>query len=980
MFTLQILDRGQTLLYPLPADAVVLGADDDADFRLHERGVEPRHVRLEPTPDGVRLIALAAVRVNGSPVEECDLQLGDRIEIGDAVIVVGRSVARPAEPDDVLETPRVRVARRAAPKRSRMPLVLLVAAVVLAGLVAFLNSGDEGEVAGEFAAIAIARDKGQLERARRQIARCRADWQGATDDRLERLDAEAAKVDAIEQFALRLEERVLEPGSGSYASWVTELRRLEAAGEKHERIAAHLVRSSLREILERRAALPAPAAMDDPAAANAAPDEQASGADAPAAQPEVDGDAPPPQPPQTPASVIADADRLAGQGLFAQAVALLESQLGEVGDATGVAELQQRLASMRGEALTAMDELIAEAEQQAEAGRYRDAITALSLVQHRFPGGPEFARLAATRRTIEQAAAAAAAAEPRSGAAGVAGRPSPAEPASKPGNGAAEPAADAPGIALSSLRAQLDEIRSKETAGAFAAAAALLREAAEMARGRDPEYAARLERRAAEADRRAAFHDVVAAALAAGQRPTVTLHAGRDVVLESVAGARLVAGGEQLAWSDLSAAGLSALAEQVGASGEAAVGAATMIYAAGDDALAERVLAAVLRADEGMKAVVDRALASGRGEVYDDRGYVLGKDGFVSMRALDVQRAAKKIASRIDGVFRKKDRSARSRFVDELLADGPDALEAVAIAFEQDLDKQIAKLEESQLRKQLDRLATQREVLDKARAHAKELIYDEVRYFYPYKPPAVSSDRYAEYLREQAEVDRRVDTLRRLWRDRRLTVKLPNSLRASLERLGWVTAVLERLGRFGGDRLARVEWARALPAMSSIGVAEYCKTVAEREELEEWERIEAYNKVKGRELTSSVRELLRITNDYRRMFRHRPLALVPEICNAAQSHADEMSRLGYFGHMSPTPGRRTPFERMRLAGYDYGVSENIALGGSAMGAHNSWLRSSGHHRNLLNPNHREMGIGVAGRNWVENFGGGSAHTEDPAYR
>ena len=82
-----------------------------------------------------------------------------------------------------------------------------------------------------------------------------------------------------------------------------------------------------------------------------------------------------------------------------------------------------------------------------------------------------------------------------------------------------------------------------------------------------------------------------------------------------------------------------------------------------------------------------------------------------------------------------------------------------------------------------------------------------------------------------------------------------------------------------------------------------------------------------------------------------------------------MSKLGYFGHFSPTPGRRTPYDRMRLQGYKYGSSENIAGGSTApRGAHNQWCHSSGHHRNILMPPWTEMGSGQYGRLWTQNFG------------
>jgi uncharacterized protein YkwD len=124
---------------------------------------------------------------------------------------------------------------------------------------------------------------------------------------------------------------------------------------------------------------------------------------------------------------------------------------------------------------------------------------------------------------------------------------------------------------------------------------------------------------------------------------------------------------------------------------------------------------------------------------------------------------------------------------------------------------------------------------------------------------------------------------------------------------------------------------------------------------------------------------LRITNEYRVKFGHQPLAIVETCAAASQGHADEMSRLGYFSHTSPTPDRKTPYDRMRLAGYKFGVSENIALSGGAMAAHIAWCHSSGHHRNLLDPGHREISIGANGRYWVQNFGGGTEYEQDPRF-
>ena len=124
---------------------------------------------------------------------------------------------------------------------------------------------------------------------------------------------------------------------------------------------------------------------------------------------------------------------------------------------------------------------------------------------------------------------------------------------------------------------------------------------------------------------------------------------------------------------------------------------------------------------------------------------------------------------------------------------------------------------------------------------------------------------------------------------------------------------------------------------------------------------------------------VRITNSYRLMFGHRPLAVSRKLHKAAQGHAIEMAELGYFSHTSPTPKNKTPYKRMRNHGYHYGISENIARNGSANGAHFAWTHSSGHHRNLLNAGHTEFAVGSTGSIWVQNFGRGQEYVDDEKF-
>lgn len=126
----------------------------------------------------------------------------------------------------------------------------------------------------------------------------------------------------------------------------------------------------------------------------------------------------------------------------------------------------------------------------------------------------------------------------------------------------------------------------------------------------------------------------------------------------------------------------------------------------------------------------------------------------------------------------------------------------------------------------------------------------------------------------------------------------------------------------------------------------------------------------GTELPPAVpalaRDIARWTNVERLGHGVRPLIWSPRLARAARAHSEEMARLGYFSHDSPRPGRRTVLQRVRLAGVrsrPIFVGENI--GRSTPWPHQarrfvqSWMDSPAHRSNLLRPNYRYLGIGVA---------------------
>jgi uncharacterized protein YkwD len=87
-----------------------------------------------------------------------------------------------------------------------------------------------------------------------------------------------------------------------------------------------------------------------------------------------------------------------------------------------------------------------------------------------------------------------------------------------------------------------------------------------------------------------------------------------------------------------------------------------------------------------------------------------------------------------------------------------------------------------------------------------------------------------------------------------------------------------------------------------------------------------------------------------------------------------MAAKAYFSHSSQDG--RSPFDRMRDAGYDYRTAgENIARGQTdAAAVMTAWMDSPGHRQNILNCDFEDLGVGYVegsgGPWWVQNFGAG----------
>lgn len=98
-----------------------------------------------------------------------------------------------------------------------------------------------------------------------------------------------------------------------------------------------------------------------------------------------------------------------------------------------------------------------------------------------------------------------------------------------------------------------------------------------------------------------------------------------------------------------------------------------------------------------------------------------------------------------------------------------------------------------------------------------------------------------------------------------------------------------------------------------------------------------------------------------------PLQPHPLVTQAARGHSDEMARLDYFAHESPTAASRSFTDRLKQAGASsFGAgAENIAKGSyagdPADGIARSWLESPGHRDNIMSDRYVFTGVGVAVR-------------------
>ena len=529
-----------------------------------------------------------------------------------------------------------------------------------------------------------------------------------------------------------------------------------------------------------------------------------------------------------------------------------------------------------------------------------------------------------------------------------------------------------PETASPELLQRLDEGEELEKAGRFEDAARAYGAGLRLAA--DPLTVHILSGRVEDSHRRLWFLSAVADAVAEARERFREMDWGpwgrADLVAASPQGVELSREGtvEHRRWSDLPLEVIPRILARAQLDSTDRANAAVYLYGRGLEREADRLLAEIVQGDPGRKELVDAILSRHRSEEPPSYGYVWFRERWVSFREREEFRSAEEIDRKL-ALLDGADAASRRKAFEDLEAYGATARAPLLLGLETRRGVLWERLRKSGVLQALGRVREQRMDLDRRRSEALQLIFDDTRYFYPFRPPECAPEKAKEYPAVQAEVDRRVRAVRELW-DSPEDAALSGKARQLLGELQEVQGFLERLGSRSPLPDPGSGFIMGLDAAEeAVGVRSFFWSRRERAEVGEYNRrVLAFNALVETSCSDEEKRQVFLTNQYRVMMGRRALAINERLQRAARGHSKEMESLGYFSHFSPTPARRTPFDRMKLEGYGRGVGENIASGSGAEGVHEGWTHSSGHHRNLLNPFHREMGSGQQGSLWTQNFG------------
>lgn len=311
------------------------------------------------------------------------------------------------------------------------------------------------------------------------------------------------------------------------------------------------------------------------------------------------------------------------------------------------------------------------------------------------------------------------------------------------------------------------------------------------------------------------------------------------------------------------------------------------------------------------------------------------------------------------------DSQVRAKAYGELRALGS----AAAFAFHQAILRRkgelLKHLKATKSFRKLDAVAQLHAELEDARQAALELIFDKEKYPYPYR------DRGPEilslYQETQTEIDRRVARIRSIWNSS-LRAAPSEELEKDLALIREIDTLLADMNLDPGQPVPA--FLEHLPTEQPVTVRTFARSSDERTRIDESALWMRENAEKPTVATAAEKTQVRITNEYRVMMGRHAVRIHDTLVRCARMHSTDMSKGGWFSHFNPNdPKKRTPRDRAKLVGYEgIGISENIARNpGGPAAAHQGWIHSSGHHRNILSKSWRLLGVGNAGSNWTQNF-------------
>lgn len=426
------------------------------------------------------------------------------------------------------------------------------------------------------------------------------------------------------------------------------------------------------------------------------------------------------------------------------------------------------------------------------------------------------------------------------------------------------------------------------------------------------------------------------------------------------------AGPVRLAWRVLPQRAFVTILKKAQLDPKSMVDGAAWLRDYGADDEAEKLLVRAYRKDKQLKPRIDQALADARQMPIPEKGFTLLDDQWFSPREL----ARKRLNEIVDGsvkAIKGDDADARDEAVAVLMGLGDSARSSLYRALRQRKEILKTRLSKGKATASIREIGQLRAKLDEARDFALELIFDTEKYPYPYRPPRASQSVFEQYRKHQPIVDERVAAVRKIWNDER-SAAVPDSVHDIVAEIRELNRAI-RDADFGEPSEDPSPWIMFLPERGvRLGIRNVATSLPERKRIDQSAGVVERNEKSPGVATRGEIAQCRITNEYRLMMGRWAVRLYDPLVKASHGHCEDMSRLGFFSHTSPVPGKRSPYDRVVKAGMaPSGASENIAMNSGPLGAHNAWVHSPGHHRNILGRSWRLMGPGNVGRYWCQNF-------------